>query len=115
MKFFKKKNTSSDLYDADTEFEFIMESIADKPRLIWYESVQNNKILPDLYPGATYRLDFRVYKITFYLLSICFYYWRDYNQDKISWDAVCYVIKNHNQNPKSMYLILNPNLNAEVC
>ena len=38
-------NTPSDLYDADTKVEFIMEIILDKPRLIWYKSVENDKIL----------------------------------------------------------------------
>ena len=49
----------SDLCDAEAIFQFIMVRIADK-HLIWYKSVENNKILSDLYADATYVSDFKV-------------------------------------------------------
>ena len=57
-----QRNASSGLYYADSEFEFIMQSIADKPRLICYKSVENDKIL-----RATYTLLRFMYSILGYI------------------------------------------------
>ena len=50
----------SDLYNAGTKFEFIMESIAEKPRFIFNKSSKRQNFAQDLYAGRIYVPDFRV-------------------------------------------------------